>query len=79
MKTKLHICYICVGRPRSSPCVFFLVGGSVSESSKGPDYLTLLVFLWSSYPLWGPQPFPLFFHKSPRAPSSVWLWVSTSV
>jgi hypothetical protein len=23
MKTKLHICYICVGRPRSSPCMLF--------------------------------------------------------
>jgi hypothetical protein len=26
-----------------------LVGGSVSESPKGPGWLTLLVFLWSSY------------------------------
>jgi hypothetical protein len=32
MKTKLHICYLCVGRPRSSPCVCSLVGGLVSES-----------------------------------------------
>ena len=23
MKNKMHICYICVGRPRSSLCVFF--------------------------------------------------------
>jgi hypothetical protein len=23
MKTKLHICYICVRRPRSSPCMVF--------------------------------------------------------
>jgi hypothetical protein len=46
---KLHICDICVGRPRSRPYRFF--GSSVSESPKGPGYFILLFFLWSSYPL----------------------------
>ena len=48
------------------------------ESPKGPGKLTLMVFLWNSYPLQGLQSFPLFFHKSPQAPSTVWLWVSMS-
>ena len=37
MKTKLHICYICAGKPRPSLCVF-LVGGSVSEIPKDPGF-----------------------------------------
>jgi hypothetical protein len=47
MKVKLHIYYICVGRPRSRSCMVsfvclfvclfvFLIGGSDSESPKGP-------------------------------------------
>lgn len=44
MKTQLHTCYICGGPVH----VRALVGGLVSESLKGPDLLTLLIFLWSS-------------------------------
>ena len=47
-----------------------LVGVTVFKSRKGPGYFTLLVFLWSSYPLWGLQSLFLFFHKSPQAPST---------
>jgi hypothetical protein len=39
--------------------------------------LTLLIFLWHFYPLQGLQ--SLFFHKSPQAPSTIWLWVSAFV
>jgi hypothetical protein len=78
MKVKLHICYIWMGRPRSSPW-YSSVGGSASESLKGPGELVLLVFLWSSYLLWYHQSFPLLFHKGPQAPSTVWLWVFASI
>jgi hypothetical protein len=75
MKTEWDICYICGARgTRPSPCVL-LIGGSVSKSPKGTGYLTLLVFLWSSYPLWGPQFFPQRFSKIPWALSNVWLCV----
>ena len=60
-KTKLHICLMCVERPKS------LVGGSDFQSPKGPGYLTLLVFLWSSYHLLGLQTF-LLFHMSLQTP-----------
>ena len=36
-------------RGLGSAHVCFLVGGSVSESPKGPGWLTLLAFLWSSH------------------------------
>ena len=51
----------------------------VSESPKSLGELILLVFLWSSYSIWGPQSFPQLFHKFPKAPSTLWLWVSASV
>jgi len=35
MKTKLHICYVCV-RGLGPAHAYSLVGGSVSESSHGP-------------------------------------------
>ena len=38
--------------------VHSLVGGSISESTKAPGWLTLLVFLRSSYPLWGHKLLP---------------------
>jgi hypothetical protein len=46
MKTKLHICYIWVGRPRSSLCMFF-GGESALWETQGPGWLILLVFLWT--------------------------------
>ena len=56
-----------------------LVGCSDSENpQKGPGQLTLLIFLWSSYPLWGLQSFLLYFHKGLQAPSTLWLWVYVS-
>ena len=66
MKTQLDICYLCVVRPRSRPCMV-LVGSLDSESPKDSGQLTLLLFLWSSYPLWGLQSFFLFFHESPSS------------
>ena len=42
--------YICTGRPSPSP-VCSLVGVSDSEISNGSGYLTLLIFLRTSYPL----------------------------
>jgi hypothetical protein len=47
MKTKLHICYKCVGSLDPVP-VCSLVGGLVSVSSHGPklvDFVGLVVFL----------------------------------
>ena len=46
---------------------------------RSPDYLTLLVFWWSPYPLQVSQSFPQLFHKTLQNPSSIWLWVSVSV
>jgi hypothetical protein len=43
MKTKLYICYIWAGKPRSSPCMFF-VDGSVSESPKGSKIVKSIGF-----------------------------------
>ena len=44
MKTKLHICYICVGRPRSNLCMFFGWWFSFQEpqGSRLVDYVNLL-------------------------------------
>jgi hypothetical protein len=41
IKNKL---YICIGRPKSSPCMLFF-GALVSKSRRCPGYLTLLIFL----------------------------------
>lgn len=57
-----RVCCICVGRPRSNLCMLF---GSDSESPEGPGWLTLLVFLWGSYPLWACNPSS---YSSIRAP-----------
>ena len=57
----------------------FLVGGSDFGSSNSPSYLTLLIFMWNSYPFQGLQSLLLFFHKSLQTSSSVWLWVPISV
>jgi len=78
MKNKLHICYTWTGRPRSSQCMLFGLWFSlwVSQGSRLVDYVGLPVEFLSSYWL---QSFLLFFHKSPQAPSSVWLWVSAFV
>lgn len=46
---------------------------------KGPGYLTMLVFLWSSYSLWSFQSFPKLFYKSPWALFNVSFGVSTSL
>ena len=53
MKTKLHVCYICIGGGLGPAQVCSL------GATKSLGYLTLLVFLWSSYPLHGPQSSPL--------------------
>lgn len=50
MKTKLHISYLCMGRPRFS---LFFGWCSDSASPNSPGQLTLLSFLWSFYPLRG--------------------------
>ena len=57
---------------------FWLVVQSLGVT-KGPGQLTLLIFLWGSYPIWVPQSFSLFFHKTPGALSNVWLWVPASL
>jgi hypothetical protein len=62
IKNKL---YICIGRPKSSPCMLFF-GALVSKSRRCPGYLTLLIFLWCSYSLKVLQSFPLLFHRVPK-------------
>jgi hypothetical protein len=61
MKTKLHICYICVGvgvGVRAGPApICSLVGGSVSDSAR-VQVSWLLVFLWGAYPVRCYQSFP---------------------
>jgi hypothetical protein len=51
MKAKVHIYYVHVCGGLGLACLCSLVGDSDSESPKGPGYMTLLIFLWSSYPL----------------------------
>jgi hypothetical protein len=75
MDTKLQNCYIYMASIGSAH-LFSLVNGSVSETSKDPDWFTLLVFLVEFLP--GPQSFPELSHKSPQAPPTVWLWISAS-
>jgi hypothetical protein len=41
---------VCVGGCGPA-CVYSLVGGSDSESPKGPGKLTLLLSLWCSFPI----------------------------
>ena len=58
-------------------CVYSSVGGSVSETPQGSrlvDSVGLPVEFLS--PL---ETKILFFHKSPQALSTVWLWMSASV
>jgi hypothetical protein len=49
-------------------CACSLVGSSEFESPKGPSYLILLVFLWSSYPL---RAGDTSSHLSIRVPNSI--------
>jgi hypothetical protein len=75
MKIKLHICYICAGRSRSSQCMFFGSWFSLwkPQGFRLVDSVGLSVgFLTPS----GPQSFYSFV--SPQIPSTVWLWVSAS-
>ena len=59
------LCNKCVRAPGSA-CVCSLVASSVSESFSDPSCLIGLVFLWSSYPPWGPQFSPQLYHKRPE-------------
>ena len=64
--------------------VLFIEYGIQSHQERPADVQSLkvswlLIFLWSSYLLWGLQSFLLFFHKSPKIISSVWLCVCASV
>ena len=61
------------GWPRSSPCMFFVWWFRLFEPQgcRLVDSVGLPVEF--QYPL-GPQSFLLAFHKSPQAPSTVWLW-----
>lgn len=54
-------------------CLWF----SLQEHSR--VQLTLVVFLYSFRFLLGSSIPPQLFHKTPQAPSNVWLWVSASV
>lgn len=57
MENKLHICYIYIRSLVLAQVCSLLVAPSL-RALKDPGYLTLLVFLWSSYPLRGPTIFP---------------------
>ena len=71
-------CLLHMSREASVQLRYVLCDVSGSESPKDPGLLTLLAFLWNSYPLWCLQSFLLFFHKSPKASSIVWLSMSES-
>lgn len=43
------------------------------------SWTPLLIFLWGSYPLQGPQYFPQLFHKNPWPPFSVRVWYFFSI
>jgi hypothetical protein len=75
MKTKLHICVWGLGPVHACS----LVSCSVSGSPQGSMLVDMVDFLWSPYPLWAHKSFPQLFHKTPRAPSNIWLWISASV
>jgi hypothetical protein len=62
MKTKLHICYICVGRPKTNP-VCSLVGGSVSES---PQWSRLVDSVGLPVEFLSPSGSPVFPVRVPK-------------
>ena len=64
METELHVCYICAGG-LGPDHVYYLVGGSVSESSQGSSLVDSVGLLWSFHSLQGFKSFPWLFHKSP--------------
>lgn len=57
----LHMCW-----DLGSACISSLIGGTVSENPQQSRLVTLLVYLWSSYPLRVPLSFPQLLHKSPK-------------
>jgi hypothetical protein len=64
MKTKWHICYICVeGLGPAHACS--LVGGSVSGSRRGSRLGDSVGLLVESLSPLGHSIFPQLFHKSP--------------
>ena len=76
MKTKLHFCYICVGRPRSSLCMFL----GLQFRALGMQVSWLC---WSSYGvtiLFGPHNTSINSSKSPQGPFTVcaYLYLSES-
>jgi hypothetical protein len=75
MKTKLHICYISVVRPRCSSCISFGWWFRLWEPQRSRlvDTVGLPV---SPYPLLGLQYFLFFINKSPQDPSTALMWVS---
>lgn len=73
MKTRLPVCYKCVGVLGPAPmCSLF--GGSVFVSPHGPRLI-----VWCPRPLWLPQSYLPLFHKTPQILSNVWRWYSASV
>ena len=78
MKTKLLICYICVG-PINPANDYSFVRGSVLVILKFQRYSTVFVFVWSLYSFFSLSVIHQVFHKSLQGPSNVWLWLSVSV
>jgi hypothetical protein len=78
MKTKLHICYICVQGLGLSH-IMLTVGSSVSVSPHGPSKLILYFFLWCPSPQWLLQSFLPLFDKIPWVLPNGWVWLSESV
>ena len=75
MKTKLHICYICVGG-LGSVHTHSLVGSLVSESPQGCRLVDSVGLFVESLSSLSPLILPQIIL---RPPSNVWLWVSASV
>ena len=74
MKTKLHICYLCVGGLLSGSCACSLVAGSVSVDPYGPRLVDFVGFFCGVLDLSGSSILPL--PSSMRFPE-LWLMFSS--
>ena len=62
----LHICYKCIWLGWLGPAHLCSLFGGSGGALKFPGFLKLVVFLWSSFSLWGPQSSPQFSPKRPE-------------
>ena len=78
MKADLHFCYLRA-RCLSSVCVCYLLMALSLNVPKGPVWLRVLVYLWSSDPLQGLHSFLHLPHNCPYDKFNILIWSSATV